>query len=229
MERLILTPRLTCIADLVPPQARLADVGTDHGKLPIWLLKEKRIDFAIGTDIRKGPLDHAARNAADHGVALPLRLSPGLEAVAPEECDTVSIAGMGGQTIAEILQAALWTADGAHLLLLQPMTMAAELRQWLWAHGYELIQETLCREERRWYVVISARGGAEPKTFPLSRCYVSRALCRDKQARGYLEQLLSRETRALAGMERGKTPEAGLLQTQRDTVAAITQALEEWI
>ena len=101
---MILTPRLACIAALVPQGAQLADVGTDHGKLPITLLIEGHIAHAIGSDLREGPLDHAARNAEEHGVILPLRLAAGLDGISPEECDTVTIAGMGGQTIAEILQ-----------------------------------------------------------------------------------------------------------------------------
>ena len=74
---MILTPRLACIAALVPQGAQLADVGTDHGKLPITLLIEGRIAHAIGSDLREGPLDHAARNAEEHGVILPLRLAAG--------------------------------------------------------------------------------------------------------------------------------------------------------
>ena len=95
-----------------------------------------------------------------------------------EECDTVTIAGMGGQTIAEILTAAPWTAQGDHLLLLQPMTMIAELRRWLYAHGYAIERETLCREDRRRYVVLSVRGGAPKREIPLSECAVSPALLR---------------------------------------------------
>lgn len=64
---MILTPRLACIAALVPQGAQLADIGTDHGKLPITLLIEGRIAHAIGSDLREGPLDHAARNAEEHG------------------------------------------------------------------------------------------------------------------------------------------------------------------
>ncbi len=95
-----------------------------------------------------------------------------------EECDTVTIAGMGGQTIAEILTAAPWTAQGDHLLLLQPMTMIAELLLWLYAHGYACEREALCREDRRRYVVLSVRGGAPKREIPLSECAVSPALLR---------------------------------------------------
>ena len=227
MERMILTPRLACIAALIPRGARLADIGTDHGKLPVSLLLSGRVAAAIGSDIRQGPLDHAARNAAEHGVAQPLRLAAGLEAVRPEECDTVSIAGMGGQTIADILAAAPWTGDGEHLLLLQPMTMVYELRQWLWAHGYMIECETVCREERRYYVVLSVRGGGPVRVVPLSSCAFSPALLQAAGARDYLEKLLQREIRALEGMQSGSAVDRAVLDGQREIVRVIKQAWEE--
>ena len=107
-----LSKRMKAVASMVTPGHILADIGTDHGKLPISLLLAGRLASAVGSHIGAGPLDHAARNAADHGVTLSLRLAPGLDAVRADECDTVSIAGMGGQTIADILAAAPWTADG---------------------------------------------------------------------------------------------------------------------
>ena len=226
MESMVLTPRLACIAALVPQGARLADIGTDHGKLPLHLLLGGRIASAIGSDIGRGPLDHAARNAAEHGVSLSLRLAPGLEAVRPEECDTVSIAGMGGQTIADILAAAPWTAQGGHLLLLQPMTMVYELRQWLWAHGYTIERETLCREGRRRYVVLSARGGGEKRALPLTECAFSPALLAAEGAADYLHGLLTREKRALAGMEQARTQAQDAHAAQRALVQRIEQALE---
>ena len=223
---MVLTPRLACLAALVPQGARLADVGTDHGKLPVSLLLDGRIASAIGSDIGEGPLAHAARNAQEHGVSLSLRLAPGLDADQPEECDTVSIAGMGGQTIAEILQAAPWTADGVHLLLLQPMTMVYELRQWLWAHGYAIERETPCREERRHYVVLSVRGGAQAKQVPVSQCAFSPALLGAPGAADYLRHLLTREQRALAGMEQARDRDDTRLAAQRALVHEIEQALE---
>lgn len=226
MESMVLTPRLACLAALVTQGARLADIGTDHGKLPISLMLAGRIAGAIGSDIGEGPLAHAARNAREHGVSLSLRLAPGLDAVRPDECDTISIAGMGGQTIADILAAAPWCAAGQHLLLLQPMTMVYELRQWLWQNGYTIERETLCREDRRQYVVLSARGGAETKAVPLWQCAFSPALLRADGAAGYLHWLLKRETRALAGMEQASTVDAARLDAQRKLVSEINQAWE---
>nr|WP_297275356.1 class I SAM-dependent methyltransferase [uncultured Agathobaculum sp.] len=226
MESMVLTPRLACIASLVPQGARLADIGTDHGKLPVSLLLAGRIAAAIGSDIGEGPLAHAARNAAEHGVSLSLRLAAGLDAVGPEECDTVSIAGMGGQTIAEILAAAPWCERGQHLLLLQPMTMVYELRQWLWAHGYAIARETLCREDRRQYVVLSVRGGAEKAELPLWRCVVSPALLQADGAKDYLRALFVKEKRALDGMERASAIDKARVGAQRRLVSEIQQALE---
>lgn len=193
---------------------------------PISLLLDGHIASAIGSDIRSGPLAHAERNAKEHNVSLSLRLAPGLEAVRAEECDTVTIAGMGGQTIAEILTAAPWTAQGDHLLLLQPMTMIAELRRWLYAHGYAIERETLCREDRRRYVVLSVRGGAPKREIPLSECAVSPALLRAEGAADYLEQLYLREKKALDGMEQGAS-ENKRLAYQRALVQCIQSAREE--
>lgn len=223
---MILTPRLACIAALVPQGARLADIGTDHGKLPISLLRSARIASAIGSDIHQGPLDHAARNAAEYGITLSLRLAPGLDAVQANECDTISIAGMGGQTMIDILSAATWTTDGAHLLLLQPMTMIAALREWLWAHGYEIEKESICKEDRRQYVVLSVRGGSERKQVPLSHCAISPALLRAEGAKSYLEMLLRRECRTLEGMQRGTTVSAGALAVQKEIVQVVADAWE---
>ena len=186
---MVLTPRLACLTSLVPQGARLADIGTDHGKLPVSLLLEGRIAAAIGSDIGEGPLAHAARNA-------------------------------------EILAAAPWCAQGHHLLLLQPMTMVYELRQWLWAHGYAIERETLCREDRRQYVVLSVRGGAEKKEFPLWRCAFSPALLQADGAKTYLQALLTREKRALEGMEQASTLDTARLDMQRRLVLEIKRALE---
>ena len=145
IESMVLTPRLACIAALVPQGARLADVGTDHGKLPVSLLLSGRVASAIGSDIGQGPLAHAARNAAEHGVALSLRLAPGLDAVQPDECDTVSIAGMGGQTIADILADAPWCAAKRDVPLWQCAVSPALLR----ADGAaDYLQWLLTRETR---------------------------------------------------------------------------------
>ena len=103
MKHLQLQPRLRLLADMVPQGARLADIGTDHGYLPVWLMQQGRIASAIAADIGPEPLAHARRTAEEYGTALDLRLCDGLRGIAAHEADTVVMAGMGGETIIHIL------------------------------------------------------------------------------------------------------------------------------
>lgn len=227
-ENLNLTPRLQAIADRVPEGARFTDIGTDHGHLPLWLLRAGRLQTAIACDLREGPLDHARENAKFHGLSdgVSFRLAAGLDAVRAEECDTISIAGMGGETIAGILENAPWTAQGAHTLLLQPMTMLPQLRQWLWAHGYHIHEETICREGKRFYVILTAQGGGVQQKKPLSACYTSPALLKAAGAADYLQALCQRESYALRGMQAGAKMEAAAISEQEEIVRHIQTAWE---
>ena len=139
-----LSPRLRLLADWVRPGASVADVGTDHAYLPVWLTVHGRVSSAIASDLRQGPRQRAAEHCRLYGAeTVDCRLAPGLEAVSPEEADTVIIAGMGGENIAAILAAAPWTRDGAHTLLLQPMSRDAALRRFLAENGYTILREAL--------------------------------------------------------------------------------------
>ena len=121
-KELQLQPRLQCIASLVPQGARLADVGTDHGYLPVWLLQHGRIESAIASDINALPLDHARATAREYGVTerMDFRLCPGLAKIKAEECDAIAIAGMGGETIRDILDSGKAHLNGRERLILQP-------------------------------------------------------------------------------------------------------------
>lgn len=224
---MILTPRLALAASMVPEGARLADIGTDHGKLPVNLLLAGRVRSAIGSDIRPGPLAHAARNAEEHGVALPLRLAAGLAGVAPEECDTVTIAGMGGETIADILADAPWTRAGEHLLILQPMTMLPVLRSRLAANGYRTEAERLCQEGEKFYVVIAARGGGAARALTPLEALAPEALLADPLARPYFAALLRRERAALRGMRAGRRVAPERTAAQQALTEALERRLEE--
>ena len=139
MKRIALQPRLRLLAEMTPSGGRLADIGTDHGYLPVWLLQEGRIPSAIASDVGAEPLEHARRTAEEYETqGLDFRLCDGLSGIEPEETDTVVIAGMGGETIRDILRAAPWAADGHHTLLLQPMTKVELLRGWRAAGVLEL-------------------------------------------------------------------------------------------
>lgn len=227
-ELVSLAPRLMGIAEQVPEQARIADIGTDHAHLPIWLIENGRIDRAIASDIRQGPLDRARENVEAHHMSdrVSLRLGAGLEKVEPSECDTIIIAGMGGETISDILLDAQWTFTGQHLLLLQPMTMIAELRQFLWKNGFEIIKETIRFEERHSYVVMTVKGSGNRHEEPISACHVSSALLKAEGAKDYLLRILKREQRILDGLLRAETDVKEKIDMQRAVVKNIENGLE---
>lgn len=117
-----LSPRLLALAQRIPPGCRVADIGTDHARLPIYLVQRGLVKHIIATDIREGPLSMAAEALAKRGLreAVELRLGRGAACLHPNEVDCVLIAGMGGDTIAEILRQDSWLSR-KHLLL-QPQT-----------------------------------------------------------------------------------------------------------
>lgn len=208
MEKIHLPPRLARIASLVPKGARVADVGTDHGLLPIWLLQNGIAVSAVATDIRPGPLSRAENNRRALGIeSMRCVLCDGLEAVSPDEADTVVIAGMGGENIAEILRKAPWTASET-LLLLQPMSRPETLRASLMDCGIEIIGEYLVMDSGRIYPVIAARGG---KTGPCmeGELYTGRheLVSGEELFPALLSSLTKKLDQAVGGLERSQREE----------------------
>lgn len=193
-----LTPRLQAVADQVPSGAVFADIGTDHAYLPTWLLLNGRIDRAIAADLREGPLARAKETAAHYGVAnsVSFRLCDGLSDIAPHEADTVAIAGMGGETIAAILEAAPWTKENI-LLILQPMTSFSDLRFWLQKNGYSIEKEVISREGKRLYSCLIVKGGQMAPLTP-AELWVGRN-SDDPLRHEYLNYMAEKIERALAG------------------------------
>ena len=127
------------------------------------------------------------------------RLCPGLAKIGSEECDTVAIAGMGGETIIGILEAAPWTRDGTHTLILQPQTKVDLLRRWLCESGYRFLEEKLVRDKEQLYVVFRVTGG---EVSALSEAdALTGILLRDDPLYGeYLSQHLAKLERARDGL-----------------------------
>ena len=226
-NRMHLTPRLRTIMQQVPEGARLADIGTDHALIPTALLRRGVIQSAIASDLREGPLDSAARTAKQFEVEhkLSLRLGGGLQTVKPDEADTIVIAGMGGETIAQILADDAWALDGAHLLLLQAMTAQPYLRQYLAAHGGVIQKESLCREGQRIYTVMTVVGGGKREQKKLSACCISDALLRDPMAEEYIHKLRHREQKIAHSLETAKHQKPEELHMHREMIAVLSQAL----
>lgn len=200
-----LTPRLRAIAMQVPQGARLVDVGTDHGYLPVWLLLQGRIEQAIAADLREGPLDRARETARQYGQVenICFRLCNGLTDITADEVDTVVIAGMGGETISAIIEAAPWVCQDK-LLLLQPMTGMPQLRQWLQSHGYIILEEQIVREGKRLYSIWTVRGGEMP---PLSPAELWAGVNRPGPLRlDYISMVEEKVRKALQGQKAAREP-----------------------
>lgn len=156
-----LGPRLQKCADFVRPGAFLADIGTDHGYLPIWLLKQGLVRAALAADVNPRPLAAARANAQKYGVDLACVLSDGLGAVPQEAAQDIVVAGMGGELIAQIVQAAPW-ARQSHLVL-QPMSAAEKLRAFLFSAGLAIAREEAVVENGKCYSVLSVFAGQDPQ------------------------------------------------------------------
>ena len=153
--KLPLSPRLRACCNFIIPGSRVADVGTDHGYLGIWLLLEGVARSVIASDVVPGPLSAAQRNAQKYGVAdrMEFCLSDGVTAV-PRDFDCLVCAGMGADTIISILSAAPWLRSSAYRLVLQCQSKTPMLRRYLSDTGWRITEECVLRDGRFLYTVM---------------------------------------------------------------------------
>ncbi|MBQ9082518.1 MAG: tRNA (adenine(22)-N(1))-methyltransferase TrmK, partial [Clostridia bacterium] len=207
-----LNPRLHLAASMIRPGTKLADIGTDHGHLPIALLQQNAVASAIGADLREGPLAHARKNAVQYGVAdrISLRCCNGLTGIAPEEADDIVIAGMGGELIATILQAAPWVKDPSKRLILQAMSSAEELRRYLYTEGFFIEREEAVTDANRVYTVLQAVYAPDRKQerFPGFDYIGALDLETSETARDFARRQLRHLTKKLQGQQMQCDPAA---------------------
>lgn len=223
-----LTPRLRMIADLVPPGARFADIGTDHAYLPVWLIQNGIIDHAIAADLRPGPLERARDTAERYSVSrqMDFRLCDGLSGVSPEETDTIAIAGMGGETIAHILSCAPWTRNEGVTLILQPMSSQSDLRRWLCENGYRIVKECIAREDKTLYTIALAAGGVSEEMSEAE--LLAGRLDRDPLRGEYLELLIAKVRRALEGQRAAARKNEDAIRQSEILLGELTEMETEW-
>ena len=157
-DRIVLSERLRCIAAFVPENDRIADIGTDHALLPLWLLQNNRVSFAVASDIHLGPLSAAEKNrTAFNETRLRCILCDGLDLIPLEQVDTIIIAGLGGESIVRILDNARSDFYKKRFIL-QPMTKPEEVRKWIKNHDLKIDKERLVIDEGKLYQVFSFFG-----------------------------------------------------------------------
>lgn len=156
-----LSERMHRLSSWVTEGNRLADVGTDHGYIPIYLVREKKIPSAIAMDVNKGPLERAREHIHEYGLDtyIKTRLSDGLSGLLPGEADTVLIAGMGGALTVRILEGGAHCLDSIKELILQPQSEIRLVRSWLFSHGFRIETEDMVLEDNKYYPLMRAVHG----------------------------------------------------------------------
>ena len=166
MKMLNLKGRLSLCAEYVREGSRLADIGTDHGYLPIALCQSGKIPSALACDINPLPLESAEKNISEYGLSdrIQTRLSDGLREIGADEVDDAVIAGMGGELIAAIIGDCGWIRDPSKSLILQPMTRHDVLIKQLYENGFCIEKQGAVFDSKKVYTVLCVRYSGERKS-----------------------------------------------------------------
>ncbi|HBX24536.1 MAG TPA: SAM-dependent methyltransferase [Desulfotomaculum sp.] len=161
-----LSARLACVACYVPTGSVVADIGTDHAYLPVYLVRNRIVDRVVAGEVTRGPYRIAIEAVRTAGLdsQIEVRLGDGLQVIYPGEVNVVVLAGMGGRTICGILASGRSVLERLERLILQPMRDAAMVRHWLVQNGWQMTDEDMVYEDNHFYVVIVARPGREKIT-----------------------------------------------------------------
>ena len=159
-----LSTRLATIASFVPKGSHVIDVGTDHAYIPIYLVRSGIAVSCLATDINQGPIDKARKNIEAHQIEnISLMRTNGVEGVDPNEGDVLMISGMGGFLIIDILKRGSALVRQVKRLILQPQQDIHEVRKYLHEINFKIIDEAFIKDEEKYYTVIVAEPGTEPK------------------------------------------------------------------
>lgn len=221
-----LSKRLTAVASLVTAGYRVADIGTDHGYVPIYLIEQGMIPGAVAMDVNPGPLERAAENIRAYGLGTQIqtRLSDGFAALERGEADTAVIAGMGGALTVRILSEGAEVVRSLKECVLQPQSEIEKVRSFLLEKGFLFIREDMVEEDGKYYPMMKVqppscdrrKGGTETedagKTWSTEELRYGRLLL--EQGHPVLRQYLLRELRIkeqiLRGIEGQETERAAL-------------------
>lgn len=148
-----LSKRLQAVADLVTEGVSVADIGTDHGYIPIHLVSTGKNPNAIAMDVNEGPLQRAQDNIAQAGLEenITVRLSNGLVKLEPGEVEAMVTAGMGGALVIQILEQSPKVVEKMKELILQPQSELHKVREYLNTHGFTSVEENMIKEDGKFY------------------------------------------------------------------------------
>lgn len=217
-----LSKRLQAIADLVPKNSIIGDIGTDHGQLPCYLVQQRICPRVIAADINALPLAGAEKRIRELGLEeqITTRLGNGLTVLKPGEVQGVTISGMGGSLMVDILEASKEVVGTLSYIILQPNLAANLIRQWVVEHNFIIDAEDLVFEDGRYYEVIALKPG-ERQELSLAELWTGPKLLemRHTLLLPYLQKEWEAEQKVLKQLQNSQTPEAA---------AKHEQLLEKW-
>ena len=208
MNEHTLSQRLERVGANIPVGARLADIGSDHGYLPVALMRRGVIASAVAGEVATTPFYAAQRTVRDNGLEqqITVRLADGLAAIEPHDGITaISVCGMGGETIRDILESGKMHLSGQERLILQPNGGEQPLRQWLMDNGYSIVSEELLRENRFYYeIIVAERAG--PVAYTDEQLYFGplQMQARSPAFIGKWQRLLRQRQKTLASLEQAR-------------------------
>lgn len=214
-----ISKRLRMVASAVTPGNRLADIGTDHGYVPIYLVKKGSCPAAIAMDVNKGPLSKATAHIAEEGLEdkISTRLSDGLMKLQIGEADSIVIAGMGGDLTSRILQARKDILEAGVELILQPQSEWFKVRHTLHDAGYRIEQEWFLKDDGKYYVIIKAVPGEQSYDSEVAYAY---GAVLESECIPVYEEYLNREIEKRRGI-------AESIRKNQKNLCAIEQRLVE--
>ncbi|MGB9803164.1 tRNA (adenine(22)-N(1))-methyltransferase [Desulfofundulus sp.] len=227
-----LTRRLAAIAACVPPGVVVADIGTDHALLPIYLVEKGICPRVVATELNPGPYRSAIEAVNLQGLdgKIEVRQGDGLHPLLPGEAQVIVLAGMGGNTIRQILADSPEVLAAVRRLILQPMVDAGDLRLWLVGEGWRLVDEMLVEEDGRLYVIVVAERGREKVSDPYLLEIGPRLVeKKDPLLPAYLSKLMAHYQRILKALARSRSSRAEEKALEiSDKMARIQEVLKEW-
>ena len=201
-----LSKRLLAVAGFVTPGSRVADIGTDHAFVPIYLMEHKIVPSALAMDIGKGPLLAAEEHIKEHGLEkyITARQSDGVLALQDGEADSVIIAGMGGALVIKILSEGRERLRNVKELILQPQSEVEKVRHFLYESGYHITAEEMVFEDGKYYPMMHAVPGRDDPVYPESYFKYGGWLIREKNE--VLLRYLEKEEREVREIQKKLLP-----------------------
>lgn len=226
---MVLSERLKAISCLIENVKSIVDVGTDHGYIPIYLVKNNLIDFAVASDINKGPVEKAKKNIQDYnlGNKIQTRLGGGLTTVKPDEVEAAVIAGMGGNLIRDILEDSKKVFKGLKYVVVQPVQNPEVLREHIYNSGYTIIDEIIVKDEDKYYEIMKIKYDNNKREVDPIYYEVSEILLQKKDImfKEYLQFKLNKYIRVYDNL----TEETHLAKKRKEELETLIKKLKEFL